>query len=182
MWGLAALAKLTGLTLGLVIGLTLLYWAWRKRSWRLLVVGGLVTGGVMLLVGGWFFWRNWQLYGDPLAWNEMLAVTGGLVRPELLPWLETWRYAGFLRLSYWASFGYGILAPAGFYRLITIIMGLIGVGWAVRLVRARQMTLAPTRFALLILAIWSLTVFVFLLRWMRQILSLIHISEPTRPY
>ena len=169
VWGLAALAKLTGLTLGLVIGLTLLYWAWRKRSWRLLVVGGLVTGGVMLLVGGWFFWRNWQLYGDPLAWNEMLAVTGGLVRPELLPWLETWRYAGFLRLSYWASFGYGILAPAGFYRLITIIMGLIGVGWAVRLVRARQMTLAPTRFALLILAIWSLTVFVFLLRWMRQI-------------
>ena len=169
VWGLAALAKLTGLTLGLVIGLTLLYWAWRKRSWRPLVVGGLVTGGVMLLVGGWFFWRNWQLYGDPLAWNEMLAVTGGLVRPELLPWLETWRYAGFLRLSYWASFGYGILAPAGFYRLITIIMGLIGVGWAVRLVRARQMTLAPTRFALLILAIWSLTVFVFLLRWMRQI-------------
>lgn len=169
VWGMAALAKLTGLTLGLVIGLTLLYRTWRARSWRPLLVGGLLTGGVMFLVCGWFFWRNWQLYGDPLAWNEMLAVTGGLVRPALLPWPETWRFAGFLRLSYWASFGYGILAPEGFYRLITIIVGLMGAGWAVRLVRARQLDLTATRFALLILAIWSLTVFVFLLRWMRQI-------------
>ncbi len=169
VWGLAALAKLTGLTLGLVIGLTLFYLARRERSWRPLVAGGLLTGGMMLLVCGWYFWRSWQLYGDPLAWNEMLAVTGGLVRAELLPWPETLRYAGFMRLSYWASFGYGILAPAGFYRLVTVIMGLMVVGWAVRLVRARQMGMTPSRFALLILAIWSLTVFIFLLRWMRQI-------------
>lgn len=169
VWGMAVLAKLTGLTLGLVIGLTLFYLARRERSWQPLVMGGLFTGGTMLLVCGWYFWRNWQLYGDPLAWNEMLAVTGGLVRPALLAWPETLRYAGFLRMSYWASFGYGVLAPDGFYRLVSIIMGLMGVGWAVRLIRGRRMGVTPTRFALLILVIWSLTVFVFLLRWMRQI-------------
>lgn len=169
VWGLAGLAKLTGLTLGLPIGLTLLYLGRRERSWRPLLLGGLLSGGVMLLVCGWWFWRNWQLYGDPLAWDEMLAVTGVLVRPELLPWPDTLRYAAFLRQSFWAVFGYGVTAPDSFYWTVTIIMALALLGLAVQLSRARARAITPRRFAFLILAIWSLTVFVFLLRWMRVI-------------
>ena len=169
VWGLAGLAKLTGLTLGLPIGLTLLYLARRGQSWRPLLLGGTLTGGVMLLVCGWWFWRNWQLYGDPLAWGEMLAVTGALVRPELLTWPETLRYATFLRYSYWASFGYGIAAPDSFYRMTGAIMALGAGGWAVAAARRSWRDTSPARFTLLILAVWSLTVFLFLLRWMRQI-------------
>ena len=157
------------LTLGLVIGLTLFYLARRERSWQPLVMGGLFTGGPMLLVCGWYFWRNWQLYGDPLAWNEMLAVTGGsrasgtagVAGDAALRWIPAHELLGEFRLR---CFG-----PDGFYRLVSIIMGLMGVGWAVRLIRGRRMGVTSTRFALLILVIWSLTVFVFLLRWMRQI-------------
>lgn len=169
VWGLAALAKLTGLTLGLVIGLTLLYLAWQRRSWRPLLLGGALTGGTMLLVCGWWFWRNWQLYGDPLAWREMLAVTGGLVRPALLSWPETLRYAIFLRQSYWAAFGYGILAPDMFYLMTTAIMVLATVGLALQAIHGTRRGGTPARFAMWILALWSLTVFFFLLRWMRQI-------------
>ena len=169
VWGLAGLTKLTGLTLGLPIGLTLLYLAWRGRSWRPLLVGGVVTGGAMLLICGWWFWRNWQLYGDPLAWKEMLSVTGALVRPELLSWPETLSYAGFLRFSYWAAFGYGVSAPATFYLMTGAIMLLGIVGWVMIAVRRPWRNMPPARFTLLILFVWSLTVFVFLLRWMRQI-------------
>lgn len=169
VWGSAALAKLTGLTLGLVIGLTLLYLAWQRRSWRPLLLGGALAGGTMLLVCGWWFWRNWLLYGDPLAWREMLTVTGGLVRPALLSWMETLRYATFLRQSYWAAFGYGILAPDLFYLMTTAIMGLSIAGLALQAVRGARRDGTPARFALWILALWSLIVFFFLLRWMRQI-------------
>ena len=169
VWGLAALAKLTGLTLGLVIGLTFLYLARRRRSWRPLLLGGVLTGGTMLLVCGWWFWRNWQLYGDPLAWSEMLAVTGALVRPALLSWPETLQYATFLRRSYWAIFGYGILAPESFYLMTTSIMVLAAVGLGVWVLHARQARSTTARVALSVLALWGLTVLFFLLRWMRQI-------------
>ena len=169
VWGLAGLTKLTGLTLGLPIGLTLLYLARRGRAWRPLLVVGVVAGGAMLLVCGWWFWRNWQLYGDPLAWSEMLAVTGALVRPTLLPWPETLSYAGFLRFSYWAAFGYGVSAPGAFYAMTGAIMALGVAGWALVAARRPWRGVTPARFTLLILLIWSLAVFIFLLRWMRQI-------------
>uniref|UniRef100_UPI0035B3F66D glycosyltransferase family 39 protein n=1 Tax=Promineifilum sp. TaxID=2664178 RepID=UPI0035B3F66D len=85
LWGLAALAKLTGATLGLVIGVALLAQAWRGRSWRP-VLGGVLAGATAALVGGWWFWRNYRLYGDPLAWQQMLDMTAPLLRPELLSW------------------------------------------------------------------------------------------------
>ncbi len=168
VWGTAALAKLTGLTLGLVIGLALLYIAARRRSLRPFVVGGLLTGGGLVLVCGWWFWRNWQLYGDPLAWDEMLAVTGSLVRPSLLGWPATLQYATFLRQTYWASFGYGVLAPDSFYGMSTAVMLLAAVGWALRLLRRRG-AIGPERVALLLLAVWFATVLAFLLRWIRLI-------------
>lgn len=169
LWGLAALAKLTGLTLGSVIGLTLLYLAWRRRSWRPLLWGGALVGATLLLVCGWYFWRNWQLYGDPLAWQQMLDVTGGLVREELLPWPDTLRYTVFLLYSYWAIFGYGVFAPDSFYLMTKIIMGLMALGLALRIVRDLRTGLTPSRAGLWLMGVWSLTVFLFLLRWMRQI-------------
>ncbi len=173
VWGLAALAKLTGVTLGLVIGLGLLYRAWQRRSWPSLLFGGLIVGGVALAVAGWWFWRNWQLYGDPIAWDEMLAVTTGLLRPVWLSWPDTLRYATFLRQSYWAMFGYGVAAPQSFYWLTYAIIALALIGLLKGAVSARRGRWLPdgrvTRPALWLLAVWALTVFVLLLRWMRQI-------------
>jgi hypothetical protein len=30
-----------------------------------------------LLLGGWLWWRNWQLYGDPLATEPFIRIAGG---------------------------------------------------------------------------------------------------------
>jgi 4-amino-4-deoxy-L-arabinose transferase-like glycosyltransferase len=173
LWGLAALAKLTGLTLGLVIGLGLLAMARRRRSWRPLLLGGALVGGAALLVAGWWFWRNWRLYGDPLAWGEMLVVTAGLLRPALLSWPETLRYASFLRKSYWAMFGYGVAAPESFYWMTYILAALALAGLAKAAVSAwrdkRFRAALRERPAFWLLGVWAITVFVFLLRWMRQI-------------
>ena len=171
-WGLATLAKLTGLTLGLVIGLALLFMARRQRSWRPLITGGLLVGGTAALVCGWWFWRNWQLYGDPIAWNEMLAVTAGLLRPELLSWPETIRYATFMRKTYWAMFGYGVAAPESFYWMTYAIGGLALAGLARRAAAGHGSVsekLRSVRPEVWLLLVWSLTVLAFLLRWMRQI-------------
>lgn len=52
------------------------------RNWRQLILAALVIYGLALLIAGWWYVRNWQLYGDPLAWREWQALTGaGRVPP-----------------------------------------------------------------------------------------------------
>ncbi len=61
-----------------------------------------------LLIAGWWYVRNVQLYGDWLGWNAFLAVLGQRAHPASLAqlWDERW---GFL-LSYWGLFG-GVNVP-----------------------------------------------------------------------
>lgn len=165
VWGAAVLAKLTGAALGGVLAVGLGLAAWRAKSWRPLA-GGMLAGLTAVLVCGWWFGRNWQLYGDPLAWQQMLAVTQGIVRPQPLTGAETAIYASFLRKTYWAMFGYGVPAPESFYWFAQAVMLLALIGWGRRLVQAAH-PLRPSPVWLLWL--WSGTVLLLLLRWMQQI-------------
>lgn len=165
LWGGAVLAKLTGLGLGGVLAVALGVTAVRHKTWRP-VGGGVLAGVTAVLVCGWWFGRNWQLYGDPLAWQQMLAVTQGLLRPERLTLPETLVYASFLRQTYWAMFGYGLPAPPVFYWFVYGVVLAALAGW-VRLLgkSGRRLLFSPA----LLLVIWSAVVFVLLLRWMQQI-------------
>ncbi|MEW5985408.1 MAG: glycosyltransferase family 39 protein [Chloroflexota bacterium] len=175
LWGLATLAKLTGLALGGIIGLSLALTAWQTRSWRPFLFGGLVTGLTAALVAGWWFARNWFLYGEPLAWTLYLEITQGLLRPQLLSWPATLRYASFLHKSYWAVFGYGVLAPGLFYAFTDLLMGLAALGLGRWLIQARRKPALAAclrsngQTILLLSAAWGCLVFALLLRWMRQI-------------
>jgi hypothetical protein len=85
-----------------------------KADWTgSLVRAGLVTGGVILLLSGWWFVRNHLLYGDPLgqrAFNWYFADTptwegfraGGMSYGEYLGRL-VWRTAF---ASFWGAFGH----------------------------------------------------------------------------
>ncbi len=54
----------------------------RSRRWLLIVRAAMIVYGVALLIAGWWYIRNWQLYGDPLAWREWQALVGaGRVPP-----------------------------------------------------------------------------------------------------
>lgn len=62
----------------------------------------------IVLIAGWWYWRNIQLYGDLLGWSAFIAVLGQRETPAPLAqlWDERW---GFM-LSYWGLFG-GVNVP-----------------------------------------------------------------------
>ncbi|MBI3287415.1 MAG: glycosyltransferase family 39 protein [Chloroflexi bacterium] len=124
--GAGLLAKLGGfLQLGLVL-LAIALQAWRTRRWQIAVRDALLSGGVALLTGGWWYLRNGLLYGDPLTWELWLLHIGG-ARPT--PTLaQLFSDAIGLWSTYWADFnipqshalglGLGLLSLA-------VLMGLM---------------------------------------------------------
>src|SRR5205085_6898011 len=64
---------------------------------------GLVTYAVAALFAGWWYWRNWQLYGDPLAWREWQALAG-VGRATVSPNQFAFDLLGLFG-TFWADFG-----------------------------------------------------------------------------
>ena len=160
---IATLAKLTGLGLLIPLGAITLWQAWKSRNGRPLLQAG-ITGVLVLAIDGWWFWRNWNLYGNPFATN-LLAV---LLGPRTKPW--TWSefkfLLGFLWKAYWLDFSPGGILFAK--PLVYILMGLFCILSAVGLVLAliRQPALRP-----FFLLLWG---------WFTIVLiSLLHLTSKT---
>ena len=94
--GLAALAKYTSLPVLAVLGLLMVVEGIRRRRQGVLDVG--VAAGTAVAVAGWWFVRNIELYGQPLAQraaNEYVTqVMANLVVP--VRWLDHDRFFHFL--------------------------------------------------------------------------------------
>jgi 4-amino-4-deoxy-L-arabinose transferase-like glycosyltransferase len=130
--GLALISKLSALALVGLAGLTVLWMAWRARSWRPIGLAILWIGGAVLLIAGWWYGRNWLLYGDPLAWamweaNILLRVVpadAATILGEL----------GGLFRSFWGLFGWmNVAYPEWVYWGFSVISLLIGVGLVMRI-------------------------------------------------
>jgi len=79
--------------------------AWRDRaSWRTLLAYGLAFGAGALLVTGWYFLHDWQLYGDILAWNKVNEMNAGLAAPR--PVQESLNLIPFILSSFFGHPGY----------------------------------------------------------------------------
>jgi hypothetical protein len=151
--GLISLAKMTGLSMGLVIVVAMLYSAISTRkilgaAW-LLWRDGLIIGLLFLAVGGWWYWRNYQLYGD--FFQRGLYKLYFNVDPQPLS-LGDFLFVLFSgEVSFWATFGWlNIVAPDWvylFYRIISRI-GLIGVAVMLGLHLLRLPLLRATRYKL----------------------------------
>ncbi len=75
--GLAILTKTAGLLLLIyTIGFLILLAIRDGRLRQLPPVLGMVVV-TAVLVGGWLWWRNWMLYGDPTAANQFIRIAGG---------------------------------------------------------------------------------------------------------
>jgi hypothetical protein len=118
--GLAALAKLGGLLalafagMGLLVNLKLqiancklqiadcrLQIVDRRRHWALIICHASLVIGAVLLVAGWWFVRNWVLYGEPTGATMMHAIYAGrdgwparLVLPEILRTFRSYWWEG----------------------------------------------------------------------------------------
>ncbi len=111
--GLMALAKLNGLVAALPLFLSLALAAWdqaRESPSRPLAAAGTfvrwasIVGGTALLVGGWWYARNFALYGDPTGLKVMFAIYHPREKPP--GWQETLYLFEGVRKSYWAVFGW----------------------------------------------------------------------------
>ncbi len=138
--GLAALSKLSGLGLWGLAGLVLLALAWQRRDPMALVRWAVTVFGVAGLVAGWWYARNWALYGDPTGLNVMLQIFGH--RSEPVSPLQLVREFQGLRWSFWAVFGWFNLLPPGwvlrFFDLLSLL-GTVGlVIFVARQIRTRD--------------------------------------------
>lgn len=151
--GLAALTKLSGLVLWPIAALGVAWGAWRARDWRRFVLSGALIGATALLVSGWWYWRNYQLYGEWTGLETMVAVAGPRV-PAVGPFqLIRDEWYGFW-LSYWGVFGvFNVLAAPWVNTLFAVLSlwplaGAVAAIW--RTAKGRRIGISP-EWALLIL-------------------------------
>ena len=155
--GFAALTKSSNLAL---VGLALIVIAWlayRSHDWRLLFRGSALVVIPVLLIAGWWYARNFVLYGDPLAFNVWLKIAGGRPPQTLLGLLD--EFQGF-RISFWGNFGgVNVIAPDFVYLILDAITILASIGLVIGLLRRELPRL------LWIPTLWLALVFIALIRW-----------------
>jgi hypothetical protein len=155
--GLAAVTKLTGVGL-LAVVLMLLLAVAKRHSAREAMRGGLIVVGLVLLLAGWWYLRNWVLYQDLTGMKRFLQALGtasdrNLTVGKLLSELE-----GF-RLSYWAVFGwFNVLAEGWVYRFygVLVVLGVVGLPLAVARGLKRPRTVSV--LSVLLMLVWVATV------------------------
>ncbi len=167
--GVAALSKLQGLVLIAPIGIVILWLAWERKAWRLPLWAALLVLVPALAIAGWWYWRNFTLYGEWFGAERLLTITGLRTKPLTL--------RGFigeldgLRYSFWGLFGwFNIILPAWFYRILDMVtvLALAGgvIGWAGARATAKPHLTgkSPTRVRLL-LAMWAAILIGAMLYW-----------------
>ena len=129
---LAVLTKLSALVLVPVIAVAALYVARRTKDNR----GLLVLGGISLVIGllitGWWFARNLNLYSELFGTATMAAVAGERVDPFGLGTLFS-EFQGF-RISYWGVFGAFNVQTSELFYVLMDLMVLLAMGGFIFLV------------------------------------------------
>jgi len=178
--GAGALSKQSALGLWPLTGLVLVFVNFRnvrdtryairdtRYAIRNTLLQSLVVFGLALLTSFWWYWRNWQLYGDWLGWNTFVQIVGPRSQPATLAQLWGER-VGFV-WAYWGLFGgVSVPMPEWVYTVLNLSVGLalLGLGWGaarVALGGARQVT--PGSAALWLLpAAWIALIIAGLIRW-----------------
>jgi hypothetical protein len=128
--GLISISKMTGLAFGLVavVAMLIAVITIRKqpgaalRLWR----DGLIIGLLFLLVGGWWYWRNYQLYGD--FFQQGLYKLYFNVDPQPLTLSDFLYTLSTGEVSFWATFGWlNIVGPDWLYSFYWLV-SRIGLG------------------------------------------------------
>ena len=172
--GLAALSKLQGLGLLPLVGVATLLIAAQRRDWRLPFQALLPVALPALAVAGWWYWRNYTLYGDLFGVTNLLSNNG--MRPEPVTWGSFWgEFRGF-RYSFWGIFGwFNMLLPAWVYPIFDglTLLALAGVplAWLAQRSRHNNVQQPSGRLVRTLLLSWVLISVALLIYWLNQATS-----------
>ncbi len=88
---------------------------------------GAITFTLAALTSGWWFLRNYNLYGDWLGWNAFLATVGARPHPASL--VQLWgERVGFVQ-AYWGLFGgVSVAMPDWIYLALNVMAAAAGLG------------------------------------------------------
>ena len=151
-----------------LVALALAILSFRLKSWRPFIIGGFISGGLTVAVAGWWYWRNYQLYGDPTGLNVFLQIVGRRMVQANLPQLWAERHS--FSQAYWGFFG-GVNVPLP--EIIYLIFNIIAVTSLISAATFLLLKLArrhsglhiagwlPASFTL----IWPVLTFISYLRW-----------------
>jgi hypothetical protein len=104
---------------------------------------GAFTFTLALAICGWWYWRNFQLYGEWLGLDTMVAIAGPRMPPPALLELIRTEWYGFF-VSYWGVFGaFTILAAPWVYWLFGALTLLAAVGLGLTLARRSRLLARP---------------------------------------
>ncbi len=149
-----------------VIALGLLVLSIRLRNWRPVMVGGLISGGLTIIIAGWWYWHNWQMYNDPTGLAMFLQMVGR--RAIFANAAQLWSERNSFTQAYWGFFGgVNVPLPDIVYLLFNIIggIGLLGGVAFIIYTAARKKWLLNRWLPAAITILWPIVTFVSYLRW-----------------
>jgi len=167
--GLALLSKLSSLNLLLLtMGVFALH-ALFTRRWRSTIRLLLITMLVVAALGGWWYVRNWLLYGDVTALGPFLAIVGE--RPTSLSLENFGKEMEGLRISLLALFGwFNIPVAHWIYQIWDFFLLATGAGLLLGLWRRLRSHPDRSQFfrerlSILVLLAWLVLLTLSLIRW-----------------
>jgi len=125
----------------------------------------LLVLGPVLLLAGWWYLRNWRLYGDPLGTEAMVTMMGRRTdTPTLAELIGEFRG---LRMSFWGIFGWFnvLMRPTWLYKLLDALTIAALVGLGVGMYRAGREALRRVWPIYALLLAWVGALGVSLVRW-----------------
>ncbi len=184
--GLAILTKLSSLSILLLVAFIVFWRSFflsevHQRPLQKLIHWLVIIGVTAMIVTGWWFFRNYQLYGEWFATETHLNLAGR----SPLTLAEAWGLRAEAERAYWATFGWGqIRPPEWVYRLLFLLtrIGLIGllVALVAKLIQGNKgkplpLNLKEIRFEkIIILLLWAVMSLVLYLRWVMEVGSVSH--------
>ncbi len=172
-FGFALLSKFNMAAAAILIEIVVSWVAWRKKQARRWLEVNLLIAGVTLLLAGWWFIRNYALYGDPTGFKEVTALWG--VRDPLESLGVAWSEWSSVWSSLWGRFGFGqIPLPPMVYQLLWGVTLFAAAGLFLELINSRRSVSStapsPSRplassipYLILTVALFAAVVFAYML-------------------
>ncbi|CAN5729786.1 hypothetical protein BH10CHL1_BH10CHL1_13160 [soil metagenome] len=166
--GVAALSKLQGLGLLALSALAVLLLAWTRRDVWLPLRAFLPIALPAIALAGWWYWRNYTLYGDWSGVGNLLANNG--LRSHPLTLAGFWQEFRGLRYSFWGLFGwFNLLLPTWIYTFLDVvtIVALAGLLFGVRR-GVKAIFVTPDGRVRLLVLLWTVLSIALIFYWISK--------------